>query len=235
MHRVRSDGKPPPPPYVDVQAIGRRHVTRVTRMHLTVCALLCFWIERAAASSGTLTVRVDIDFGRANTSPMVQTLAKNEAAALCGVYRVDLRWGDQDAVADLCLSTSVERSSPAVDGRGLSVLARTTIAPEPTAHPRGPIRISFDAVAALLEARFGAQMPFHDVAIGLAIGRVLAHEIGHVLLGAPGYHDQAGLMRATFLTDDLARFDRSGFRLADTSVARLRERIEPLRNAVRCN
>ena len=35
----------------------------------------------------------------------------------------------------------------------------------------------------------------HDIA--RALGRVLAHEIGHVLLAAP-YHERDGLMRANF-------------------------------------
>jgi hypothetical protein len=59
-------------------------------------------------------------------------------------------------------------------------------------------------------------------------GRVLAHELGHVLLGSPGYHDPAGLMKARFMADDLVRLERSRFRLADSSIVRLRDRIATL-------
>ena len=65
----------------------------------------------------------------------------------------------------------------------------------------------------------------YDRVLGLAIGRVLAHELGHVLLGSPGYHDAEGLMRAKFQRDDLARPERSRFRLAPFSVERLRSRL----------
>jgi hypothetical protein len=71
----------------------------------------------------------------------------------------------------------------------------------------------------------------HEHAVALALGRVLAHELGHVLLGSPAYHDQDGLMRATFLSNDLARPERSRFRLTDRSVARLRARITSLSDA----
>jgi hypothetical protein len=42
---------------------------------------------------------------------------------------------------------------------------------------------------------------------GVLLGRVIAHEIGHLLLGAPG-HGRQGLMRALWLMEELRR-DRS--------------------------
>jgi hypothetical protein len=65
-------------------------------------------------------------------------------------------------------------------------------------------------------------VPDHD--LGRGLGRVLAHEIGHVLLGAP-YHDEVGLMRAVFRPDELGELDRAPFRLTCSGVARLRGRI----------
>ena len=60
-----------------------------------------------------------------------------------------------------------------------------------------------------------------------ALGRVLAHEIGHVLLSAP-YHDEAGLMRAVFRPDELAGPDRAPFRLTCGGIGRLRSRVRML-------
>jgi len=65
----------------------------------------------------------------------------------------------------------------------------------------------------------------YDRELGRALGRVMAHEIGHVLLGMPTYHDNQGLMRARLPIHELARFDRGGFRLTDASARRLQDRI----------
>ena len=95
--------------------------------------------------------------------------------------------------------------------------------PIPAVH--GIIRVSLDAVDAVIERQLADNASLHEQTVALALGRVLAHEVGHVLLGAPGYHDPVGLMRARFPTTDLVRWDRSSFRLMDCSFARLRERI----------
>jgi len=93
---------------------------------------------------------------------------------------------------------------------------------------QAPVRISFDAVTALLDNHRGSTQLIHDYSLAAALGRVVAHEIGHVLLGSPAYHDNDGLMRTTFFPDDLARPERSRFLLAQHSVMRLRERIAEL-------
>jgi hypothetical protein len=51
-----------------------------------------------------------------------------------------------------------------------------------------------------------------------------------VLLGPPGYHDQVGLMRPTFMADELVRPLRLHFELAGASVARLRRQLAQLGN-----
>src|SRR5262249_19972105 len=57
-------------------------------------------------------------------------------------------------------------------------------------------------------------------AIGRAVGRVLAHEIGHFLLRSR-WHAQAGLMRPRHVTTDLVGPDRAGFELTLADAARL--------------
>ena len=126
--------------------------------------------------------------------------------------------------AALTLDVNVERYPQRVDIDGSPVLGYTTIASAPMAP--APIRVSFDAVDSLIEHRHGADPLRRQREIGIALGRVLAHEVGHVLLGAPAYHDPDGLMRAMFPSDDLVRPGRSPFRLTPQSVARLHVRIK---------
>ena len=68
----------------------------------------------------------------------------------------------------------------------------------------------------------------HDYVLAVGLGRVLAHEIGHVLLGMPAFHDSAGLMRPRSCPMISARPEPAGFRLAPRSVSRLRARIAAL-------
>jgi len=67
----------------------------------------------------------------------------------------------------------------------------------------------------------------YDHDLGRALGRVLAHEIGHVLLAAPN-HANAGLMRAAFRADELAALDRAPFCLTCIGVSRLENRIRSM-------
>jgi len=57
------------------------------------------------------------------------------------------------------------------------------------------------------------------------IGRVIAHEIGHWLLGTRG-HSATGLMRAVQGVSELAEPGRTSFRLDPGDVVRLKKRVE---------
>jgi hypothetical protein len=67
------------------------------------------------------------------------------------------------------------------------------------------------------------------VDLGRALGRVLAHEIGHIVLAA-AEHQSRGLMRASFVAEDLIRPQRHPYTLSEAEVARLRERELALDN-----
>jgi hypothetical protein len=81
-----------------------------------------------------------------------------------------------------------------------------------------------------LECRHLKLLWLYERDLGIAVGRVLAHEIGHALLGGPPFHDATGLMRANFRADDLTNFDPRLFRLSSESEARLRVRNAALLN-----
>ena len=66
-----------------------------------------------------------------------------------------------------------------------------------------------------------------DLIIGRALGRVLAHELGHYLLSSPA-HAPSGLMKPSFDSRRLAGSDRRPFALNSTALPRLRARLARL-------
>jgi hypothetical protein len=63
-----------------------------------------------------------------------------------------------------------------------------------------------------------------DLKLGRALGRVLAHELGHLLLALNG-HRSEGLMRANFKHRDLSGNRSRPFRLSSRDTERLREGV----------
>jgi len=63
-----------------------------------------------------------------------------------------------------------------------------------------------------------------DQVMGRALGRVLAHELGHYLLRSK-VHQPRGLMRAVFTGSDLAAWDRTRFALDSSMLPRLRANL----------
>jgi hypothetical protein len=60
--------------------------------------------------------------------------------------------------------------------------------------------------------------------VGRALGRVIAHELGHYLLGSRD-HASTGLMRAVQRTDELFDGPRGGFTLSPSEVRRLKSQV----------
>ena len=106
------------------------------------------------------------------------------------------------------------------------VLGTVTFDPDGTPEPR--VTVFLDEVVRLMSGArlFGSeawQWPrlLREQVIGRALGRVLAHEIGHYVL-SNRQHTQTGLMRSTQRSDELGAPSRAGFRLSAAEAARLR-------------
>jgi len=173
----------------------------------------------------TIVVHIALSFESSIRSRIVRNTVAAEAAAVWRDYGVALDFGD-GARPQLCIAAFVDRAAPRVES-ALPVLGATFV-PDDPANPPPPVRIAFDRIDDFAAPSASASPILHDYAVGTAIGRVLAHEIGHILLGAPGYHDDHGLMRSSFLSNDFLPWDRSRYRLAARSVARLRARVPAL-------
>jgi hypothetical protein len=198
-----------------------------------LCACGASAIHADVSESFEVTIRLRVD--RSLTSRRITDRLKTETGAIWEPYGVRLEWTGADVSESpangVSLDATVQRHFerrqrtewPAVLG-----LAFVT----PDAPTWQPIRVSFDATERLLTDRTtgrvsGAGLVL-DRALARALGRVLAHEIGHILLGAPS-HDPAGLMRASFRGDELGEPDRTPFRLTCSGVDRLRGRLRALR------
>ena len=197
-----------------------------TNAVLAVVYGLSMWstTSSAAPPSDTLTVHITIEFDAAIKSTVSRAIALREATAIWKPYDVELLWSDEQCDAALHLHVIVGGHAPGtvLDGSP-AVLGTATVMGAGRAN--GPIRISSEAIEWLLVHRPETVPALHDQEFGLALGRVLAHEIGHVLLGTPTYHDSRGLMRARIPIHELGRFDRGGLRLTADSARRLRDQI----------
>ncbi len=157
-------------------------------------------------------------------------LLEEETASLWRPYGVDLRWDETSAAyarserSDLEVIVAPGMPGDALPG-GTEILGQATVALEGLS--RRPIRVSFNATRRVLALQTNRRLAIHseqDCELARALGRVLAHEIGHVLLAFPN-HDSVGLMRPMFLPNELAEADRVPFRLTCGAVGRLRSRI----------
>ena len=204
------------------------------------CGPLCVaaWLTCSAGAihadvSERYVIAIRLRIDASLTSRGIMGRLKAETEAIWAPYGVRLEWTDADVFESpansVSLDASVERQFerrqrtewPAVMGR---------VVVTPDAQLSGPIRVSFDATERALALRKTVRLPRIVLVpeLGRALGRVLAHEIGHVLLGPP-HHDLAGLMRASFRAEELGEPDRTPFRLTCGGVDRLRSRLRALR------
>jgi hypothetical protein len=162
-------------------------------------------------------------------SRRITGLMKDETDAIWRPYGIQLEWTDaaasEPAPNSVSLDAIVERQFERPERMGWpTILGRAFVKSD--APNWGPIRVSFDATELVLRTTGRATTAglVLDRELARALGRVLAHEIGHVLLGVRD-HDRAGLMRAAFPADQLAEPDRTPFRLTCSGVDRLRSRL----------
>jgi hypothetical protein len=185
-----------------------------------------------AATSGTIGIRIRLRIERSIPIRHIAAPVKDETEAIWRPYGIQLEWVDADtrepSATAVSLDVTVERRYARAGGiEWASTLGQTFVGPD----TRGwrPVRVSFDAVSSLLAdgttSRVSGTGIVLEPYLSRALGRVLAHEIGHVLTNA-AEHDRTGLMRARFGADQLAQTDRSPFWLTCATVDRLRHRFQ---------
>lgn len=199
--------------------------TAATRFILALLAVT--W--SAAGASAEICVDIDLHPVRALPRDVVATL-EHEATAIWAAYGVDLHWrAPECAIRDASFDVVIERRlSRTVADR--VVLGSTEL--KLARIERVLIVIDSDAVEEMLSSltisaiteQLGRDRLLAPD-LGRALGRIVAHELGHVLLGLPN-HQRAGLMRASFRPIDLIAMLREQYRLSPIEIARLRHRTE---------
>jgi hypothetical protein len=157
---------------------------------------------------------------------------KNEASAIWEPYGVWFRWEATPSLTQ-CAWTQASfdvllNRSPQPGWSSKQVLGSTHLAPGAIDHV--PIHIDREAAEELLGsasvgqlARLLGRTSFGPEDVGRALGRILAHEVGHVLLAVRD-HQPRGLMRPTFGAGDLLEPQRRFYMLSPAEVTRLRQR-----------
>jgi hypothetical protein len=203
----------------------------------TAGAALCVLLIASEAAAG-ICLEVDVTFAGRDPSPVTVQSMQSEASAIWQRYGVQLQWPPSRHDVQ-CLRVHgtfdvlVEyQASPVENASGSSVLGSTHLAP--AAIDRARIFVDYDETEHLLESLSASRLiplvghpDIGPADIGRALGRVLAHEIGHVLLDAPR-HQPWGLMRRSFAPDDLAARQRWSYTLSKKEVERLASRERDL-------
>jgi hypothetical protein len=165
------------------------------------CGAVIFGASRAsvvaiqADAGGSLGIRIRLRIERSVPIARIAAHLRDETEAIWRPYGVQLEWVDVDTLETRATGVSVDVTVERPDAHAggiewASTLGRTFVGPD--AWGWRPIRVSFDAVTKVLgDGTSGASGTGRVPALYLsrALGRVLAHEIGHVLINATE-HDQ---------------------------------------------
>ena len=185
-----------------------------------------------AALAASYTVRLALSL-ESDLSPRAVVLMRAEIERIWQPYGVAIGWeapalsGSGTRLRMTIADAELDRPQRSTDHAALAWIWFAT----PT-RPGNEIRVSVDAARKLVTGvRVGGRsvsawpgMP--ETLLGRALGRSIAHEVGHFLLVSP-QHAEEGLMRAIFRPDDLLTFRAADYALAPSGRRALANIIGP--------
>jgi hypothetical protein len=158
------------------------------------------------------------------TSPSVSVTARvgmiREITRIWSRAGVRFEWPDpsSDPTGLTLRVMTIERTGPSDEPALLGELIRG-------AGTRAVAMIALDRAIAIASREIGDRGPLlYDERLGLVLGRVAAHEIGHFLLASEPHHD-SGLMRERFPETELAATWSKGFELPPASREVVRNNV----------
>ncbi|HEX5216621.1 MAG TPA: hypothetical protein VFV98_14265 [Vicinamibacterales bacterium] len=200
-------------------------------------AVLCVLVA-AGEAAADICVDVDLKVAGHDLSPLAEQSLRSEAAALWQPYGVRIQWsttGEESRCSPVHASFDVRveyQPTPAGKAPRTIVLGSTQLVSGTI--DCAAIVLDYDATEELIGSSpaiglftLAGQTQAGPADIGRALGRVLAHEIGHVLL-AESRHPLRGLMRKSFAARDLVTYQRRAYTLSREEVDRLRQREHEL-------
>lgn len=196
----------------------------------------------AGHASAEICLDVDVRYAGPDPPRVLVRSMQDEAATIWKRYGVKLQWPStaepgQCPRAEGSFDVTVEYGLSEATASPEMVLGTTQVML--SAIDRAPIQLHYGATEHVLGYLKGSGLvplvghtEIRPADLGRALGRVLAHEIGHVVLGAPN-HQRNGLMRSSFAASDLVRHQRWAYTLSRGELERLRHREEILRRDAR--
>jgi hypothetical protein len=193
-----------------------------------LCTALWPGARLSALDEGKLTLTVLID----NVAHVPTSTLTNAQGHAVNVFRqadVEIRWLE-------CSFQEAERRDP--PGCQLPVdvpIVMVKILPEAEARrwtrPALSLGFCLDRDVYLLLPRVKAVAEKQNIRVPLVLGHVLAHEIGHGVLGAG--HSSEGLMRAELRATDWRRAEQGRLLFTPGDAHRVREQLRRLRSKLR--
>jgi hypothetical protein len=198
---------------------------RSVRTHIAATLALVLSGAITVPAAPKPRILVDIAFSGRAMPVLLESTALKEASMIWAHYGVDLRTVDADCPGrDGAIAIQVVLADrpevPLPDNALGSIVFEKDV-------PGSVILMYPDAIAALVSnatvmERSEPEWPtiLRHIVLGRALGRALAHEIGHFLLRSRD-HTPVGLMRARQSVADLIAPERSRFTLSPPEFARL--------------
>jgi hypothetical protein len=178
----------------------------------------------AKAVSAQPHFHVELVFEGTPMPPQIEASAMKEARLIWAQYGVDVQASgasqDKDRSVRLVV-TLVDRELGRGSPEALGKIRFDDGLPEPAIAVYPNVITALVSTVDLYGRNEGAwPIAMHDLIVGRALGRALAHEIGHFLLRTR-LHSRTGLMRALQPIRELIAEDRRQFVLSPDEVARL--------------
>ena len=197
-------------------------------MCLSVCLAISTSAIKAESPSAEAITRLNVLL---TTVPNLSATARRamiaEAAEIWSRQGITLDWLTATAAAPVAsnrLRVLVVQSRPA-DSSARQSFAVGELVRASNSHPVALISIeSAQRLVDSLRGRAGYQLiQLDERRLGIVLGRALAHEIGHYLLGTHT-HARSGLMRPQFDAHEFTDLREGGFALDPDAAAWLRTR-----------